>query len=277
MKANIGKTILHIILLLFSTVCSYCQISNAQLESLRKKYPWRSIYITNQSYVTLKSIISDPNRVRNFEQKYGISVIPRLKSFILRYSQLDITESVAFIEINLNLLQAGFKIANDLGGEINTIAWDSAEVVNIAFLFDNEINATAQAVGVIKYIQNPFVSIDSAFFKLQQIKNNEYVASEAYYLASKSFRLCLSVNEKKYVHLKTENPKVYAAIEDFKATFDDRSIKLEVNFDTWKMTGNLKDSSQLGFFQNLNSIEANLVRPQQFIFENDPIPKSDLE
>lgn len=220
------RSIMIFIILGFVTVKSFCQINEAKLKNLKEKYTWGSIYITYISFINLRSILKDDQKLHYIQGQYTQSSIATLQAFLSRYKSAGSSESIAFIEIDLNRIEAGYKSPNDIGGEITTIPWSKEDVVEIADLCDKQLTAFTYLNNTLSAINGDSIPLSIALFRVNKLKDSAYISTEAYYIVAKSFRALVS--EK--AALMPQYPiNERAAFKRFEKEFDQNDLMIMSN------------------------------------------------
>jgi hypothetical protein len=209
---------------------SFCQTDQKKLDDLKKKYPWGSIYVTYISFINLNSILGDVTRSRELAKLYPNSTLNSLQNFVGRYRGKDAAESIAFIEIDLNRVEAGYKRADDPGGEISPIAWDKADLINIADLCDKHSAAMNNYKYVLNVIKSDTADLSGVLAKVGEIKNNILISSEAHFVAAKEFRTTLA--KKDDAEISKLSSAAQQALTSFKKEFDDKYFMIN-DLDQW--------------------------------------------
>lgn len=218
---------------------SFGQVDQARLDSLKSRYPWGSVYLTHTSLLNLESILKDDSKRRIIAREYGDDLVSRLQAWIQSEKTTKISESVAFVEIDLNRIEAGYKKIPDSGGEIKTIPWTKPEVVNIAHLYDRQLIAVNTFNKVKQQIHDK-ETIQTIWDGLTSIQGDPYASSEMVYVLARNFREQLNNQEVQLNELKTQNPALYESLIEFKQALNDslasyqkyfssKAIALQVN------------------------------------------------
>lgn len=163
-----------------------------RVEKLRGKYLWGSIYITHLSFINLKSILRDQNKVAGLTKVHPSGALLKLSSFIEQ--QIDGAvqyNAAAFVEIDLNRMEAGYKSEADAEGVIHKLPWDAGEVLNVAEFCDIQLNRIGTYRRVLADITT--TPIWRVFQAVDSFKNDPYLSTEAYYVAAKELRLQIAL------------------------------------------------------------------------------------
>ncbi len=238
-------TLLFVFLLAFS-LNSFAQVDSVKLKTLKAKYkPWGNIYVTYVGLLNLKAVLEDDKKRMSLTQTHGNSTMSLINTFIQNTKLLYINQSIAFVQLDLNRLEAGYKLANDTGGQIMPIAWTSEQVVAVADLLDKQMTSISTMTAVLKTYKESSLKITDAYAMLQGIDNNPYISPEAFYLVSKEFNLLLLKKDDALTELKYNNAKTYSAIAQFKMDYNDSYTKFQAwGVDTLK--GQLKAEYNFG-------------------------------
>lgn len=226
-----------------------CQIDQAKLLALKEKYTWGSIYITNITCLHLSSILEDQTRFIRFKDDYSASSLTALRSFLKQHRNLTTSLSIAFIEIDLNRIEAGFKKADDPSGAIHPIAWSKQDVVQIAALCDHELNEYSVVMNTMKAFMTDSVSVYYAYAQLRSVTASPYVSLESTYLLEKEFRKILLKARKLEIEELPNSTRIELA--KFVMEFDEKMLKIS-NHKIVPIAGGRRDAE---FLSNLSTME----------------------
>jgi hypothetical protein len=221
------RMLFYAITIVFSFKSGLCQIDQTKLTNLRTKYPWGSIYITYVPFINLSSILEDENKIKYISAHYPEATLSTLRSFLKRYKSPTSSQAIAFIEIDLNRIEAGFKRASDVGGEITSIAWSKEQVVDIADLCDKQMNAIAVVKKSLSLLETETTPILTVFQTINNTKENAYASFEVYFVLAKDFRRRLSTKDSVEIAKLPKNSQV--ALLHFVRDFDATYFKLQHN------------------------------------------------
>lgn len=221
------RMLFYAITIVFSFKSGLCQIDQTKLNNLRTKYPWGSIYITYVPFINLSSILEDEVKIKYISTQCPETSLLTLRSFMRRNKSTNGNQAIAFIEIDLNRIEAGFKRASDPGGEITSIAWSKEQVVDIADLCDRQLNGIALAQKSLSILEKQTASLITAFQALNETKENAYVSSEVNFVVAKDFRLLLSKKDSTEIVSLPERSRL--ALLSFAREFDAAYFKLQNN------------------------------------------------
>lgn len=241
------------IILLFIPSIANAQIDQEKLDNLRGKYPWGSIYVTYSSIINLSSILKDDKRTPRLEQQYSTTAMSTLNQFLQGFRNRPSNENISFIEIDLNRIEAGYKRANDVGGEITSIAWSKENVVNIADICDRQLIVLVNLKRTLSLMSNDSISIQLAYDNLNLLKSNLLLSDEAYFLAASEFQLLMV--KKDYNDIANLDIKIRSDIAAFLKDYDNKYMQLK---DFKLSNDNIKNKNANLFLQNMAGLEKNL-------------------
>ncbi|HXU36447.1 MAG TPA: hypothetical protein VN937_08795 [Blastocatellia bacterium] len=177
---------LVIVLLLFHEILVNdisAQDSTGQLEQLRNKYPWGSIYLTYIPISDLTTILSNSSQFPEVSKKESEEVVRILQKFLSTHQRPRQSEAIAFMEIDLNRIEAGFKWATDKDGVISKIPWDQKQVARVADLCDRFLNGNLVVRQITSQSTPPKV-IQITHEDIKPGRETEHERLEAAYVAA---------------------------------------------------------------------------------------------
>src|SRR5215831_18982199 len=118
----------------------FAQNPDGALNELKKKYPWGHIYLTFIPISDITGILNTPRHNQEISKQEGSQIVSTLTNFLNTNKRDQINRALAFIEINLNTMEAGFKWADDHNGVVIKIPWSPAQVLQIAVICDKHLN-----------------------------------------------------------------------------------------------------------------------------------------
>lgn len=142
---------------------SFAQSADARLNELKAKYLWGSIYLTYVPISSLTNLLANSANYQEVSKRAGESVLSILLDFLKTHKRPRINEAIAFVEIDLNRKEAGFKWANDNDGVISQIPWTAQQVVQVADLCDKWLS------GSLSHTQNTSASPPSILRIFQEV------------------------------------------------------------------------------------------------------------
>lgn len=194
------------------------QIHPQRLKELREKYIWGSIYLTYGPICDVQKILSKPrNKVPSLQQS---SISPVIVSFLNRHHADNMRDGIAFLQVNLNTLEAGFMKAQDEHGVVNRIPWNRDQVVQAADLFDRLLSGTFAFNTSYRKISDPETSIAEAWGIYQESKENETISEEKKLALAISFRVLVGKKQDELTSLVEYNPSMFTNVSTFTSQFD---------------------------------------------------------
>lgn len=204
----------------------HAQGSSIRLTDLKNRYPWGSVFVTYLSFINLSSVLQDRNKFLAIAQDCGRQPAETLLAFLTLHRRDRAGESVAFIEIDLNRVEAGYKGADDPGGEITQIPWSKEDVVNIAYLIDRQSKTIHQVAGLLKNIKDDASPIKLIYRSIQNLQSDPFLSSETEFIISKDFSKLLNFKESELKNLSISDPDDFNSIADFRKGFNSKAVNL---------------------------------------------------
>lgn len=190
---------------------------------LRANYNWGSIYLTYKSANEFINTLKSPSR-NQIISEHGLHTIQMLESFLKTHIGDKINNGIAFAEIDLNIMKAGFLRANQSSGGIQQLSWNPAEVTQIADLCDKLMKGFYRAQIVFDELNSPYainaISLDKAVNKVQEVLKDPYVSQQQSTIVLYGLRTFIERKPEELGNLKQTNPYLYNSLSNFKTAFD---------------------------------------------------------
>ncbi len=268
------KTLYFIFLCFMFLSSNWCygQYDKKKLAQLKAKYPWGSIYLTYTCVINLDDLLKDTIRLKKSNTPPLIETVSGPIRSLINENKKPIKQAIAFIEIDLNRIEAGYKMADDIRGEIHPIAWDTNQVIDIATFCDNQLNSINMVKSTLLYFQSQSALIDSAYIEFEKIKRDLYVSEEARFLVSMKFSQLISTKDYQLSEIKNNNPILFLDIQRFKSEFDEALLHQELLVP--KKLPPIEYKPKLPYYEkNLNKPMDNAVIP----IDKEKLPKKKIE
>ena len=190
-------------------------------ESLRSKYHLGSLYLTYIPLNDLRHLLNDEGKVSQVKEVASQpATVDTLRTFLNQLPSGSMNDGIAFLQLDLNTLAAGFKKISDLDGVIHTISWAKRDVEGIAEICDLYFTRNATFIEVhqsARGFETPLVNVWS---KIHEIKDDPFITKSKMADLLGVFRELVEVRPREVEALKLTNVTAHVAIKTFKNEYD---------------------------------------------------------
>lgn len=208
------------LLILIGGLKASAQYSDVNLNELKKKYTWGSIYFAYDPIYDFMWDLRDKDRYRALSRVSGSTVINLLSNFFKGNMTPKRETSIAFLQINMETKQIGFIKDNDKNGVITVLQWGDEEVKQIADLCDHILTGRVAFERVYELLKSKNISVATAWDLISEIRENIFVPQEKITLLLFSYSSLITQSADELGRLKTNNGALYNVIKKFKSEFD---------------------------------------------------------
>ena len=190
---------------------------------LRANYNWGSIYLTYKSVFEFIDTLDGPRKAQ-ISREHSPYIVNIFSNFLKSSIGRKINEGIAILEIDLNIMKAGFLRSNEGAGTITQLSWNRTEVAQIAHLCDKLKKGAYRAQVVFSELNSPYalnaITLEQAINKVQEIQNDPYVSPQRSTVVFYGLRTFIEQKPEELSKLKQANPDLYASLTNFKSAFD---------------------------------------------------------
>jgi hypothetical protein len=201
-------------------LCASAQSPDKVLDKLKQKYPWGSIYLTYIPISDLTYLLNKQEKRDTISKLEGDNLVSTITSFLNAHRKPEMKQAIAFIEIDLNRVEAGFKRADDNDGVITKIPWDKAQVVQIAALCGKFLSGSLEAHEISMSIQSGDISLEEAWAAIGEIRDAPYIPYEKVVPLLEGMKTLITTRQHALSRLKESDKPLYEALIRFDKTFD---------------------------------------------------------
>jgi hypothetical protein len=202
------------------------QLDQAQIVvSLRAKYPYESIYLTNTTLNDLTVHLRDPQKFKELS-----AVVPSKTLNTLRKFLESNTTSRAFLQIDIVNLRAGFKRSSERLGTISPLAWTKEDVANIAGFVDQYLNGQIAVEKLAMELQGGNIQVAAAWSTLDRLTKDPFVPAVSLSASLKDFSSLVEKKQSELAALKKTDLGKYQQIANFTTEF--KTVQSQTTIDT---------------------------------------------
>lgn len=198
-----------------------------EINELKNKYFGGKMYLTYIPVNDLRSVMGDTKKVKSIEEQNGSDIVQVLGRFLYAHQISPINEAIAFIEIDLNQITAGFKKADDNDGVIKPIAWSQDEVKRIAILCDRYFKGSLNAQSIHRAISSGDTSISKAWKDIRIVHEDPYIPEKIVPLLV-DLRTLIKNKPNEFDELKNSDKNLYVEIQKWEEKIDASFIKAKI-------------------------------------------------
>lgn len=182
--------------------------------------------VTYQTLSELQDQLQDESTIRKIPDYYrdGVSVLKRLLA-----KKASINEGYAFLIIDLKNTRAGYKLANELTGAIDDLAWRPSEVEQAAKLIDAFVNRGDLLRTASRGISDGTVRLEQALADYERLSEDPVAPKTA--LAALQGRLAnyIKHSQRGSKNLGVTEPDTRDRLENLATTYYDATSVRTVN------------------------------------------------
>jgi tetratricopeptide (TPR) repeat protein len=209
-----------LLLILIGGLNASAQYSKVDLNKLKKKYTWGSIYFAYDPICDFMYDLKDKSKAPAFSRISSNEIVNLLSNFFKSNMAKDRKSSIAFLQINLEIKQVGFIKGDDHNGVITILQWGDEEVKQIADLCDHILTGRVAFNELLDKLKSKDISVAEAWDQIWKIRRNIFVPAERSTLLLFSYRSLINQRADELDRLKTADRALYDSINKFKANFD---------------------------------------------------------
>jgi hypothetical protein len=196
-------------------------------EDLEGIYMWGSMYLTNDNLSDMRKVLNSAENYEKIFEKFP--VVSALKKFLDSHKRLRLEEGLAFLQIDLQEMKAGYKKADDPDGNIHKQSWSASEVQQIAQFCHKFLNENQTLAGLRTSIRAGEIGVKECWLKLSSHFDNPYIAHSRILRSSEDFRLLIQKKPDEFKALQNEDPKLYAELHNFAGLYDSLPVIQRMN------------------------------------------------
>lgn len=200
--------------------------SEDKLAQLVAKYPLGNIFLTYIPLNDLWVLLGDTRRVDELKKQHPETTLRLLKKFLDDNHQVHMQHSTAFLAINTNTWQAGFKKLSDRSGDITLIVgWDKMQTQQIALFCDAYIMGLARVTEVLHALAmestRPIKMISERWLEAKQLEADPYVpATQVRDVLHGMRTLLIGLSDEDKSKLKSSDEKTFQEVTKFKQGYE---------------------------------------------------------
>src|SRR6516165_5525716 len=114
------------------------EVTPSPIEEIKAKYAFGSIYLTYIPINDMINLLNDEQKFKSLSMKPppGEKILTMFRAFLEKNREKNMSDAVAFLQLDLNFGKAGYKKLADKDGVIRAVAWTKDEVEAIAIFVD---------------------------------------------------------------------------------------------------------------------------------------------
>lgn len=145
---------------------------------LRSNYHFGSLYVTYIPLNDLTQLLNDPGKLPKLrEETSQPGCLDTFRSFLKMHASERLNAGIAFLQLELTILKAGYKKISDRDGVIHPTSWSGPDVQGIAELCDRYFRRLSTFEVMHESIRSGDVSVGQAFKTFSEFKDDPFLTN----------------------------------------------------------------------------------------------------